>query len=158
MQLVERIEALYGKAPLEWGSNIQAGEEELPLLRLPAGTFEFSTEVGLWPHFKIVDEQMVLGLNSYRLADGPGQGWAIPCYYEPASEAEAVRKELGFDEGWEGSVPESVLLCGPEWQPFFSQVRRHGRLCVTVEGTGTAYPMRFFPWQLERMPGQTAEC
>lgn len=142
--LLDRLQETFGLAPSQWTRILE--EPPLPLLRLPMNLInDFSSQYGYFPHIKcLFDRQqnprLVVQISCFDLEQGLG-GWAIPMAYQPQNEMQALRQELGFDEGWELAWPRTILVCGPDWLEFWEQVQRMGQLGLTVEGAHSAYPM-----------------
>lgn len=159
--LLERIQNRYGACSSQWAQRLEIAGKPVPLLSLPAEQLEFNSQLGFWPHLKILTDGLnqrwfVLQLASFELANGPGHDWAIPFAYEPRDEDEAIRQELGFDEGWEESRYEHPLLFDQSWTDFFAGIVHAEMLALTVEGAGSCYPVRFQSWQLQEL--RTATC
>ena len=156
MELLNRIQNRYGACATQQALRLRTPQGEIPCLRLPEGMIRFNSKLGFWPHLKVLSDELanrwlVLQLSSFELAHGPGRDWAIPLAYEPADEDQAIRQQLGFDEGWEESEPETLLLFDEQWRDFFADVAQKGILGLTVEGAETSYPLRFQTWQLQEL-------
>lgn len=137
--------------PLDWGDVIEAGGRLL-LIALPCEQIAFDSSLGFWPHVIALQGPegqsfLLLQLNSFLLADGPGRSWAIPLG-APGDESQRLLAGFGFTEGWEESRPETMLLFGPEWATHLRLVKSRRQLGITVQGAESAYPMALGSSQL----------
>ena len=100
---LEQIVRLHGLADPAWTRRLEIpGDDAFPALVLPADRLAFSPARAYPVSFESTDAHLFVQVSSFALAEGPG-GWAIPMAYEPADDAQRVRKLLGFDEGWENA-------------------------------------------------------
>jgi hypothetical protein len=147
-QLSATIERTWKSAPLSWVRRIQTEPNvTMTVLSLPEDKLpDFSPERGYWFHAAFCrthDGQpcLIIQLNSFALAGGPGHGWAIPFAAEAVDEETRFRQELGFDEGWEASTPELILRLGRDWAEPIADLLSARSWAITASGHSSAYPM-----------------
>ena len=137
---VDLIVLTHGRADPAWTRRFEIpGDDAFPALVLPADRVAFAGARGYPVSFATDGAHLFVQVSSFDLAAGPG-GWAIPTAYEPADDAQRVRKLLGFDEGWEQADPECLLVCDAAWRPFWREVLERTRFGLTVVGGESLYP------------------
>lgn len=150
----EQFQILYEVAqPPEpsWVRMMELPDQPTPLAYfcLPPRSIGFSPDRGYWPHVACLQDEkgedwLLLQINSFDLANGPGHGWAIPLG-QKRTPKEQLLTDLGFREGWEESYPEMLLLFDSQWKAPFKNMLANQKLGLTEEGAPSLYPLTFCP-------------
>ncbi|MFN8608673.1 MAG: hypothetical protein U0931_14145 [Vulcanimicrobiota bacterium] len=140
-----------------WVRLMELPDQPSPLVffMLPKGFIRFSPQRGYWAHMLCLHDEsgarwLLLQINSFQLETGPGRSWAIPFDCE-RSPHEQLLADLGFRQGWEESVPETLLLFDSQWREPFQDMLSNGTIGLSEEGAPSLYPMALDPTMIEEM-------
>lgn len=146
-ELLRLIAETHGYADLEWTRSIPIpGDDDFPVLQLPEGKLEYSTERGypikLEPR-RFEDRFLLfVQVESFEIATHDAAGWAIPSKYKPETDEERIAFELGFDEGWEDASMECIFICDQRFSVFWRAALERGRFGLTAAETQSVYPVQ----------------
>lgn len=140
------VAAHHGAADPAWMLRIAIeGDDAFPVMRLPVDRLRYDTERGYPVDFAARRiggvPTLFVQFTSYAFANGPGD-WAIPLAYEPKTDAQRIRKALGFDEGWEDVEGECLFTCTRDTLPFWKDAIARGRFGLTVVGAKSMYAVK----------------
>lgn len=145
-EMLRLIAETHGYADLEWTRSIPIpGDDDFPVLQLPANKLEYATERGyplkLEPRRHEDRFLLFVQVESFEVAKHHDARWAIPTKYKPDTDEERIAQELGFDEGWEDASLECIFICDQRFSVFWRAVLERGRFGLTVPETQSLYPV-----------------
>jgi hypothetical protein len=152
-EMLRLIAETHGYADLQWTRSIPIpGDDDFPVLQLPATKLEYVTERGYpikleprrWRGADGRDSDRFLlfvQIESFEIAKHDEAGWAIPTKYKPETDEERIAQELGFDEGWEDASMECMFICDQRFSVFWRAALQRGRFGLTVPETQSLYPV-----------------
>ncbi len=139
-------ETRYGHADLAWTRSIEIpGDDDFPVLQLPADQLRYATERGypvtFSPRVHAGKPLLFVQVESFETATHADAGWAIPAAYTPTTDDQRLSQALEFDEGWEDAQFECAFICDDRFAVFWRAALQRKRFGLTVPDAKSLYPV-----------------
>jgi hypothetical protein len=144
--LVQLVEVRFGRAELTWTRSLAIpGDDDFPVLELPADQLRYSTERGYPITFAARMcggvPLLIVQVESFAIAGHDDAGWAIPAAYAPKTDDQRISQALEFDEGWDDAAFECGFVCDARFAVFWRAVLLRDRFGVTAPHIPSLYPV-----------------